>query len=144
MEGGKNGSLDGGETLEWNVYPARSHPRKTAIALCVIAAFCLFVLWRTNAVIWAVFSAAVLFLSLSRFFLPTHYTLTPGHLIINFMGIRRKKAWSEFRRADGVKGGVFLSPFAQPTRLDNYRGLLLLCRNNKPEVLEFVQKRIHD
>lgn len=143
LDGGKIGSSEGAETLIWSVFPARNYPRKTVIALSVILAFCLFVLWRTGSIIWVVFSAAVLFFSLSRFFLPTHYTLTPASLTIVFMGVSRRRAWSDFRRADGVKGGVFLSPFASPSRMDSYRGLFLLCGNNKPEVLEFVRKRIH-
>jgi hypothetical protein len=141
---GKNSGGTPEESLTWRIFPARSHPQKAAIAVLIIALFCGFVLWRFSSVVWVVFSGVVLFLSIARFFLPTTYHLTPTHVSFTFLGVTRSRAWSDFRRVEREASGVFLSPFETPGRLDNYRGLFLLCGKNLSEVLDFARRHIKE
>jgi hypothetical protein len=74
--------------------------------------------------------------------LPTSYILTPLRIESSIFGFPRKRLLSHFQRVDLVRGGIFLSPFTIPNRLENYRGLFLLCNKNQTEVFEFVKRRI--
>ena len=37
---------------------------------------------------------------------------------------------------------MFLSPFVEPSRLENFRGLYLMTEKNNEEVAEFIRARI--
>ena len=131
------------ETLAWTIHPAREHPKKTFAAVLFILAFCGIVLIGFSSVAWAVFSFVILFCSLARFFLPSSYSMSSQEVKTAFLGISRKHPWSSFRSAQVTRGGVFLSPFKGPNRLENFRGILLLCGKNKSEVLDFAKRYIN-
>jgi len=132
------------ENLTWRIFPARSHPQKAVITVLIIALFCGFVLWRFASVVLVVFSGVVLILSLARFFLPTTYHLTSTHVSFTFLGVTRSREWADFRRVESERQGVFLSPFEMPSKLDNYRGLFLLCGKNLSEVLDFARRHVKE
>ncbi len=55
---------------------------------------------------------------------------------------RLKREWSHFRSFYPDKNGVLLSPFAKPSRLENFRGVYILFGENKDEILDFIRMRI--
>ncbi len=130
------------DTLQWTAHPAGENPKKTFAAVLFILAFCIIVLIGFSSIRWAVFSFVILLCSLARFFLPSSYVLTSQEVKSVFLGIARKQPWSSFRAVHMTRGGVFLSPFAVPNRLESFRGLLLLCGKNKTEVLDFARRHI--
>ena len=133
------------ETLEeliWKSHPAKEQPRRTVGAFLIILCFVAVVLIFFSSVTWSLFSAFVLLVSLSRFFLPTHYKLTSTHVKWTFLGMRQSRSWTMFKRVLKTRGGVFLSPFEKPNRLEGFRGVHLLCRRNRNEVFDFAQRRI--
>ncbi|OGC94971.1 MAG: hypothetical protein A2142_06805 [candidate division Zixibacteria bacterium RBG_16_48_11] len=101
------------------------------------------VFWATSYS-WGLLFLAILILtgSLSPYFFPTKYELTQEQVKVNFLAVKKNKAWSEFRSYYPDKNGVFISPFARPSRLENYRGLYLRYQGNKEEVLNFVKSKI--
>jgi len=131
------------ETLQWTAHPARENRKKTFATVLFILAFCGIVLIGFSSVEWAVFSFVILFGSLARFFLPSSYILTPQEVKSTFLGISRKYPWSSFRAVHTTRGGLFLSPYATPNRLESFRGMLLLCGKNKSEVLDFAKRHIN-
>lgn len=130
------------EELTWETHPAREQPRRALGAFIIIICFCAVVLIFFSSVTWSVFSGVVLLVSLSRFFLPTHYTLSSTHVKWTFLGMRQSRPWSMFKRAVKTRGGVFLSPFEKPNRLEGFRGVHLLCRKNRSEVFDFARGHI--
>jgi len=129
--------------LQWTAHPALENPKKTFALVLFILAFCAIVLISFSSVSWAVFSFVILFCSLARFFLPSSYTLNSQEVKSTFLGISRKHPWSSFRAVHKTRGGVFLSPFATPNRLESFRGIHLLCGKNKHEVLDFAGRHIN-
>ena len=130
------------EQINWKIHPALEHPRKTLGAVMLIIGFGGIVFWSFSSLSWAAFSCLILFLSLARYFLPTAYILTPHRIESSVFGFSRKRLLSHFQRVELVRGGIFLSPFSIPNRLENYRGLFLLCNKNQTEVFDFVKRHI--
>jgi hypothetical protein len=95
-----------------------------------------------GAVAWAVFSAAVLVLTLARYFFPTEYTLDETGVRARFLGIERARSWAEIRALYAHRDGVHLSPFGSPTALDPFRGIFLRFAGNRDDVLRFCESHV--
>ena len=78
--------------------------------------------------------------SLGRYFVPTRFELDAEGVIVRFLGQTRRVPWGAVRRVAVGREGVFLSPFAEPSRLDSFRGTLLRFAGNGDEVVSFVQR----
>jgi len=130
------------DTIRWTIHPARENPKRTLGAVMIILCFSGIVLFSFSSVEWALFSFFILFLSLMRYFIPTSYKLNQLVIESSFLGICKKRKWNEFKRIRSVKGGIFLSPFEKPHRLESFRGVFLMCRRNLNEVFDFAQKHI--
>jgi hypothetical protein len=64
--------------------------------------------------------------ALSEFLFPITYTLTSTSVSVIYGPLHRLVLnWEEIKRAGQGADGVFLSPLAKPSRLDNFRGLRL-------------------
>ena len=89
-------------------------------------------------------AAFVLVASLSSFFFPTRYSLdSDGVRVINFI-YRRKRSWTEFRDLRRQEGRVKLLTLPYDSRLDNYRGMLLILPEDSEPVLAFLRARIRE
>lgn len=75
----------------------------------------------------------------ASFFLPTYYTLTEDSIAVRGALGRREKAWSDFRSYLIDREGVLLSPFAERSRLERFRGLSLRFHGNREQVIAFVE-----
>jgi len=128
--------------IQWTVHPARRHPGKIVWVLGVIFLLSMAVQRIYQSWMWAGFSGFVLLASLARFFFPTSYVMTLDYVQITFLGFRRRRYWSGIRRIVKTRGGVFLSPFERPNRLDHFRGLFILCGDNRSEVYEFAENQV--
>ncbi|MBN1902978.1 hypothetical protein JW926_16765 [Candidatus Sumerlaeota bacterium] len=135
-------SIKNNDQISWKIHPALDDPGKTLGAILVILAFSGIVFWNFSSIFWMAFSCCILFFSLARYFLPTRYLLTPLKIESSTLGFSRKCLLSHFQRAEKVKGGIFLSPFSLPNRLEHYRGVFLMCKKNQSEVFEFVKRHI--
>jgi hypothetical protein len=74
------------------------------------------------------------------FFLPTRYTLTDDAVTVKGLLSRREKPWSDFRSYYVDREGVLLSPFAERSRLERFRGLSLQFHGNREAVVAFVER----
>lgn len=96
---------------------------------------------------WLVFAhlAAVLLLlliltgSLVEFLLPISYRLTTLGAYASCGPSQLFLAWRDVRRATRGKDGIYLSPFAKPSRLDGFRGVRLRCL---PENADMVRDMV--
>ena len=131
------------EVLSWTSHPLKKSKQKTVLLIAALFLIWSLVFWATSYS-WGLLFLAILILtgSLSPYFFPTKYELTQEQVKVNFLAVKKNKAWSEFRSYYPDKNGVFISPFARPSRLENYRGLYLRYQGNKEEVLNFVKSKI--
>jgi len=134
---------DEGEVLAWSCHKAKRKPLLTALVSALILAFGIIVFYATErSATFAGLTLVILFLSLSRFYLPIRYRLTDRRIMIRTMTQTLYKDWSVYRTCYPDKNGVLLSPFIQPSRLENFRGIYLLFNDNAQAVTEFVRLRL--
>lgn len=132
-----------GEPQEsWTVHPlCDSWKRSVLLFLFLIAVFfAVYFFWRS---VWVtLFSALLLVGSLYRYFVPFRFELYADGLVVTSLFYRVTKSWSDFRSFYVDRNGVFLSPFAKPSRLENFRGLYVRFGANRLEVIDFIKQKI--
>lgn len=87
-------------------------------------------------------SFVFLFGSLSSFFFPTKYLMTDETITIRSVFRKNSVSWNRLKRYYIDKNGVFLSPFAQPSRLENFRGIYLRFGDNRECVINYVKSKM--
>ncbi len=128
--------------LAWTTHPVKRRP----LLSLGVSLFLLLVTWvvysMTSSEIFAALALIAMFASIAKFYLPTYFKLTSTQVIIKSTTQTIKKEWSMFRSFYPDKNGVLLSPFVEPSRLENFRGLYLIYNNNKQDVLSVLKKHI--
>ena len=87
-------------------------------------------------------AAFILIASLSNFFLPTRYRLSEESVHVGNLFYRRTRKWTEFRRCRSGRGGVKLLTLPRDSRLDNFRGMLILLPEDGDAILAFIRGRL--
>jgi len=128
--------------MKWSCHPVKRKPLLslgvTLLVLLIIA-----LVYNTTQSLWfGLLAFVVMYLSLAKFYLPTHYQLSDKNVTIKTTTQTIQKNWKEFRSAYPDKNGILLSPFTEPTRLENFRGLYLMFNNNRDDVVSFVNSHI--
>ena len=131
-----------GEILEWTTHPIKKRPITAVLLTLFIAVIPLMVLSITSSKIFATLALVVLFASVAKFYFPTKFRLTEQDVSIKSSTQTIKKNWSEFRSFYPDKSGILLSPFIEPSRLENFRGIYLIFHENKDDVISFVKNHI--
>ncbi|MDP8255184.1 MAG: hypothetical protein P9M14_05500 [Candidatus Alcyoniella australis] len=128
----------------WTVLPIASQPGKAVLfVLCLLAVF--WTVWALgNSVYWGIFGALVVAIGVREFFMPVVFTLDEHGVRSRLLFFERSVAWSSIKRIYPERRGVFLSPFARRSRLENFRGFFLRWAAHTPreEVLRFIRQRI--
>ncbi|MDF1543870.1 MAG: hypothetical protein P1R58_02065 [bacterium] len=128
--------------LSWTTHPVKRRP----LLSLGVSLFLLVITWivysMTDSEIFAALALIAMFASVAKFYLPTYFTLTDRQVVIRSTTQTIRKDWSMFRSYYADKNGVLLSPFVEPSRLENFRGLYLIFDNNKQEVLTILDKHI--
>lgn len=129
-------------SLKWKSYPAKAEPAKALIVALVILCVGILAGLYLKAFIVGVISSAILFVSVMKFYLPSEYQLGENEVEIKFLWMKKVYKWNTFRSVFRCKSGVLLSPFYYESRLDTFRGVLLLCKDNLEEVYSFAGEKI--
>ena len=74
--------------------------------------------------------------------MPYRYELYENQLVVTAPLYRLIKPWDVFRSFYVDNNGVLLSPFAKPSRLENFRGVYVRFGENRSEVLDFIREKI--
>lgn len=132
------------ETLAWRVWLLGRHPWKGLLAFAVAGFTVWFTLSLSGSAWLGGFAAFVLFASLSHFFLPTSYRLDAEAVRVSNLLYWRRRAWSEFRGF--ARSGPRLKLLTLPpgSRLDNYRGMLLILPDEAEAAVDFIRARLDD
>jgi hypothetical protein len=134
--------VDEEELLSWSTHPLRRRPAVATAVTVFIMLVGMLVFYATDSHLFGVLALVVLFASLSRFYLPTSYRLTDRRLVIKTTTQTISKNWSTYRSCYPDKNGILLSPFPQPSRLENFRGVFLMFAGNGAEVTRVVRERL--
>lgn len=127
--------------LRWSVLPAKKSRKKTWGLLTFLTGFLIAVYLLYGLLVFCL-ATLLLSLSLLRFFLRTEYELNENGIIVKKPYRRITKEWSHFRSFYPDKNGVLLSPFAKPSRLENFRGVYVLLEEQRDEILDFIKRKI--
>ncbi len=133
---------DHGPVLEWTVHPVKRKPWvSVAVSLFVIlVAVCVYSWMESH--LFTILALLIMLGSLAKFYFPTRYRMTGQSVTVKTTTQTLVKEWKLYRSCYPDKKGILLSPFATPTRLENFRGLYIMFENNNEAVTAFVRERI--
>ena len=133
-------------TLSWTVHPLVENRRKSVLLILFLALLLLFIYLGFQLIYVAILSAIFLIGSLYKYFLPFHHQFEADRLIITSCCFYKlERSWETFRSFYVDANGVLLSPFAHPTRLENFRGIYIRFGKHPPEeVINFITSKIND
>ncbi len=126
----------------WRVHPLRANWRRSTLLLHFLLLLFLGIYWLFQSVFVTLLSAIFVTGSLYRYFVPFRYELHEHQLIVMAPFYRLTKSWSDFRSFYVDNNGVLLSPFAKPSRLENFRGVYVRFDANQSEVVNFIKNKI--
>lgn len=128
--------------LTWEVHPLRENWMRSALLLLFLLLLFLGIYWLFQSVSVSLLSAIFVTGSLYKYFVPFRFELYEHQLIVTAPFYRLTKPWSGFRSLYVDKNGVLLSPFAKPSRLENFRGVYVRFGANQSEVVDFLKAKI--
>ena len=132
-----------GVVLEWTTHPMKRKPLVALVVTLFIILIAVLVYITTISKLFTLLTLIVLFASLAKFYLPTRYRLSDKGVAVKTTTQTIYKSWDVYRSCYPDKNGILLSPFFEPTRMENFRGIYLIFAENKDEVTAFVEERIN-
>ena len=132
-------------TLSWTVHPIVENWRKSVLLGLFLVLLLFGIYLGFQSIYVALISAIVLIGSLYKYFLPFHHQCNEDGLIITSCCYRLERSWETFRSFYVDANGILLSPFARPTRLENFRGVYVRFGRHTPEkVVDFITSKIEN
>jgi lysylphosphatidylglycerol synthetase-like protein (DUF2156 family) len=128
--------------LQWSSHPMRRRPIAAVLVTVFIFVVSMVIYWAMESRWFSVLALVVLFASLAKFYLPTRFTLTDRKVVIKSTTQTIAKPWTMFRSFYADRNGLLLSPFAEKSRLENFRGIYLIFSGNSDEVIRIVGEKI--
>ena len=126
----------------WVVHPLRDNWKRSVLLALFLTLFFLGVYWSFQSGFVTLLSALFLIGSLHRYFLPFRYECYEDRLVVTSLFYRTTRPWSDFHSFYVERNGVLLSPFAKPSRLENFRGVYVRFGGNRAEVIDFVKRKV--
>lgn len=131
--------------LSWTVHPFVENWRKSVLLGLFLVLLLFFIYVGFQSIYIAVLSAIFLIGSLYKYFLPFHHHFEADRLVITSCCYKMERPWETFRSFYVDANGVLLSPFAHPTRLENFRGVYVRFGKHSPEeIVNFITNKIKD
>ncbi len=127
--------------LSWTAHPMKRKPLVTVMVSAFILLCAMLVYYIIDSRGFAILAAVVLFASLAKFYFPTTYFFTPDAIYVKTTTQTLRKPWSLFRSYYPDRNGVLLSPFLEPSRLENFRGLYVMFEDNRQDVMAYIKNR---
>ncbi len=128
--------------LEWSVWPARERPLLSFGLIVFLFAVWVAVGYFYREGVWVLLAIVLLSGAVAPFFVVTTYRLEEQGVSVKRYFTTTKKRWEELRSYYPDKNGVLVSPFAKPSRLENFRGVYLRFGGNREEVLAVLKANI--
>lgn len=129
-------------TVAWVSHPFRQSTSRAALALSAVFASALLAAWFMESAGFGLLACIIMFFSLSKFFFPTRYLLDENGVTVKTTTQTFTRPWKQFRSFYVDPNGALLSPFAVPSRLENFRGLYITFKDNKDEVVAYIKAHV--
>lgn len=127
----------------WTVHPLRDNWKRTTLLIIFLALLFSAVYLSFQSITVTILSAVCLVCSLYRYFIPARYEFYDDRVVVVSFSRRSVKLWSDFRSFYADRNGVLLSPFARPSRLENFRGVYIrFGRSKRDEILDFIERKV--
>jgi hypothetical protein len=111
--------------LSWRIHLVRSEPERLfAVVFCCIAAAA-FVWALSHGILPTLIAVALLIGATQDYLFPISYRITADAVYASGPTSRFELRWEDVRRCITSPQGVLLTPLAAPSRLDNFRGVVL-------------------
>jgi hypothetical protein len=127
------------DVLRWRSWPLVDETPQSYLKVAVFVGASALVGFAFGDLWYGLVAAVLLAAASGRFFLPTRFELDATGVGVRFCGQTRQMGWSRVGRIIVQEAGVFVSPFAKPSRLDSFRGVFLRFTGNADEVVTFVR-----
>lgn len=135
--------------LEWESFPFRENPKKSAFVLIFLIAMFAF-LWYLTIILWEmplfyILGVAFLLFDLLPYFIPTRYVMMEKRVQVYYLTIKIEKNYSDFRCYYTDEKGIMLGTFVRPRWLDRFRGQSLRYSKDKHEkdvLLQLLERKI--
>ncbi len=128
--------------LQWTVFPLAESRAKSLIAILTPPLAMLAIYLMMQSWLWAGLGFLLLFSSEFPFFLRSSYTFDEQGITMKRGGVTIVRKWEQINSYYPDKNGVLLSPFAQPTWLENFRGIYLQFGRHREEVMQALDERL--
>lgn len=122
-------------SLTWKSHPARERPLAAALVTVFIIILMVTVYLIMHSAMMMLLAGAILFISLSTFYMPTTFSIDENKVRIKYLYTIKERNLSAFRQYYPETRGILLSPYLSPSRLENFRGFYLRYgKDNKTQV----------
>ena len=128
--------------LEWSAWPAREKPLFALGLVLFLLAIWVAVGYIYREAVWVLLAVILLLGAVAPFFVITRYRLDEEGVSMKRYVTTMKKRWEELRSYYPDNNGVLVSPFAKPSRLENFRGVYLRFGGNREKVLAVLEQNI--
>lgn len=137
--------MEGAEPqIEWRAHPARERRRAAAAGALLIALVAIAVHWAAEIPGFSLLAASLLLMSLNRFFFPSRFEVDREGITAHYPLRTQRLCWHELRRFVTDDNGGFLSPHAEPSRLDSWRGMHVLFGEHRQAALSAIRQRMKE
>lgn len=128
--------------LSWVVLPVFDNWRRSALLIAFLIMLIVVVYFASQSIYLTLLSVFFLVGALYKYFVPFRYQFDNQKVTIQSFRYRFEQDWTNFHSFYIDRNGILLSPFAQPSRLENFRGVYVRFGNNKGAVIDFVKQQI--
>ena len=128
--------------LSWVVLPVFDNWKRSALLIAFLIMLIVVVYFASQSIYLTLLSVFFLVGALYKYFVPFRYQFDNQKVTIQSFRYRFEQDWTNFHSFYIDRNGILLSPFAQPSRLENFRGVYVRFGNNKGAVINFVKQQI--
>ena len=128
--------------LIWVVHPVFDNWKRSAVLVAFLIMLIAAVYFASQSIYLTLLSVFFLAGALYKYFVPFRYHVDNQKVTIQSFFYRFEQDWTNFRSFYVDQNGILLSPFARPSRLENFRGVYIRFGNNKGAVIDFIKQQI--
>lgn len=129
--------------IEWTVYPYKQDKKKTIFAIILFILILVFIYLAIGGIFWTLFALLILGGANISYVLPVTYKLSDEQVTVKKFGSSSDYDWDYFKRCVEFDDGIGLCPFENPSRLDNFRSVLIRYGDQDKEVIkQFITNKI--
>lgn len=139
----KRKKIPGDIRMEWRIFLAKQN-RGKAVSVVILILICAYLVYLgTEDTLLSLASLLILFLAVSSYYVPVRYLFTDTHIYRLTQFSRQSRQWEAFHNYQINGNYIRLTTMTKASRMDNYRGMLLICpTRKKDEILAFIETKI--